>query len=332
MRRARWITLAVLTILCLGQAHSGPAAGAEKASLRLEWRLTGYQLPYYWAQAKGYYAQEGIQLTIGEGTGSGPTVQILSGNNDTFGLADAMVMATGVGKGMQLKAIAAPIQMTPWAYVSYAATGIKTPRDLMGKSVAVVPAHETLHNLFLERHQIPPDKVLRRVATAQTRNILLAEKKVDAFLSIIIGSPLDFVVKERQGGEKVSFLRFSDWGVNALGYVLFVHQQTLAERPALVRGFLRATQRGWQEVPSNLDEALRIAVAAAPSGKGYEEGVRLGMEESLRLAQSPNAKGKPWGWMAPADWEQTQAVLVSTKSIEQAIPLDRYFTNALIPE
>jgi len=163
MRRARWITLAVLTILCLGQAHSGPAAGAEKASLRLEWRLTGYQLPYYWAQAKGYYAQEGIQLTIGEGTGSGPTVQILSGNNDTFGLADAMVMATGVGKGMQLKAIAAPIQMTPWAYVSYAATGIKTPRDLMGKSVAVVPAHETLHNLFLERHQIPPDKVLRRL-------------------------------------------------------------------------------------------------------------------------------------------------------------------------
>ncbi len=327
-----WAIVAALSATALGGPGLEAALAAEKASLRLEWRLVGYHLPFYWAHAKGYYAQEGIDLTIGEGTGSGATVQIMSGNNDTFGFADAMVMATGVGKGMQIKAVATPIQLTPWAYVSYAATGIKAPRDLVGKSVAVVPGHDTLHTLFLERHGIPADKVLRRVATAQTRNVLLAEKKVDAFLSIILGTPLEFVVKEKQGGEKVSFLRFSDWGVNALGYAIMVHGQTLAEKPALVRGFLRATRRGWQEVPPNLDEAVRIAVKYSPAGQGQEEAVRLGLLESLKIAQSPNAKGKPWGWTAQADWEETQSLLLNTKQIEKPVPLEQYFTNAFLPE
>lgn len=332
MRRQSWAILAVLWAMALGLPVPEAARAAEKATLRLEWRLVGYHLPFYWAHAKGYYVQEGIDLTIGEGTGSGATVQIMSGNNDTFGFADGMVMATGVAKGMKLKAVAAPVQLTPWAYVSYEATGIKAPKDLIGKAVAVVAGHDTLHHLFLERHGIPPEKVLRRVATAQTRNVLLAEKKVDAFLSIIIGTPLEFVVKERQGGERVSFLRFSDWGINALGYAIMVHSQTLAERPALVRGFLRATRRGWQEVPANLDEALRIAVKYSPAGQGHEEMVRLGFVEAAKIAQSPNAKGKPWGWTAQADWEETQAVLLNTKQIEKPIAVEQYYTNAFLPE
>ncbi len=332
MQTLKWIPGIWIAALALVGGGPAPSTAAEKASLRLDWRLVGYHLPFYWAHAKGYYAQEGIDLTIGEGTGSGTTVQIMSANKDTFGFADATVMANGIAKGMQVKAVAAPLPLTSWAYVSYAATGIKTPQDLIGKSVAVVPAHETLHQLFLERHKIPADKVLRRVATAQTRNVLFAEKKVDAFLSIIIGSPLDFVVKEKEGGEKVSFLRFSDWDINSMGYAVIVHNQTLAERPALVRGFLRATKRGWQDVSNNLDEAIRIAVERSPAGKGHEEAVRLGFQESLKVTRTPNTRGKPWGWMAQADWEETQAVLLSTKSIERPVPLDQYYTNAFLPE
>ena len=325
-------SVALAAGLVLAAAGAGPAPAAEKASLRLDWRLVGYHLPFYWAHAKGYYAQEGLDLTIGEGTGSGATVQILGGNKDTFGHADATVMANAVGKGMPIKAVAAPLQQMAWAYIAYEATRIVAPKDLIGKSIAVVANHKPLHDLFLERHNIPADKVTLRLATAQTRNILLAEKKVDAFLSIIIGSPLDFVVKEKQGGEKVSFLRFSEWGIDTLGYVIMVHNQTLAERPAAIRAFLRATKRGGQKGPANLEEALRIAVKYSPRGEGEEDAVRLGFQESMKMVQSPNAKGRPWGWMAQADWEHTQAVLLSTKAIEKAIPLDQYYTNAFLPD
>lgn len=332
MRALKSLAMLLLAALAVAGAWPAAAPAAEKATLRLDWRLVGYHLPFHWAQVKGYYGQEGIDLAIGEGTGSGTTVQIMSANKDTFGFADATVMANGVAKGMQLKAVAAPLPLTAWAYVSYEAAGIKSPKDLVGKAVAVVPAHETLHQLFLERHNIPGDKVLRRVATPQTRNVMFAEKKVEAFLSIIIGSPLDFVVKEKQGGEKVSFLRFSDWGVNAMGYAVMVHNQTLAEKPALVKGFLRATRRAWAEIPANLDEALRVAVRQSPAGQGHEEAIRLGFLESQKLMQTANTQGKPWGWMAEADWDQTQKVLLSTKQIEKALPLDQYYTNGLLPE
>jgi NitT/TauT family transport system substrate-binding protein len=333
MRIVRTCAVAAALVVCaLAGPAPGAAAAAEKASLRLDWSLVGYHLPFYWAQAKGYYAQEGIDLSIGEGTGSGATVQIMSGNKDTFGFADTTVLANGTAKGMPIKAVATPLQIMTFAYVSYEATGIKAPKDLMGRSVAVVAAHETLHQLFLEKHSIPPDKVLRRVATPQTRNVLLAEKKVDAFLSIIIGTPLDFVVKEKQGGEKVSFLRFADWGVHTLGYSIVAHNQTIAERPAVVRGFLRATRKAWLEVPANLEEALRIAVKQSPRGPGNEDSIRLGFQESTKMLHSRNTQGRPWGWMAQADWEETQNVLLATKSIEKAIPLDQYYSNAFLPE
>lgn len=309
-----------------------PAVAAEKATLRLDWHLVGYHLPFFWAHAKGYYAQEGIDLTIGEGSGSGATVQIMAGNHDTFGHADAIPIAIGVAKGMPIKAVAAPLQAMVWAYVSYEKTGIKSPRDLIGKSIAIVAAHKSFHDLFLEQHGIRPDQVTLRVVSAQTRNVLLAEKRVDAFLSIIIGSPLDFVVQEKKGGDKVSFLRFADWGIHTLGYAIMVHNQTLAGKPQMIRGFLRATRRAWQEVPHNVDEAIRIAVKYSAKGAGHEEAIKLGFQESLKMLQSSNARGKPWGWMAPADWEATQNVLLKTKQIEKAIPLDQYYTNALLPE
>ena len=328
MRTLRLFVLAAV----LGALGASVAAAGDKATLRLDWNLGGYHLPFYWAHAKGYYEREGIDLAIGEGTGSGATVQIMAANKDTFGHADTTLMANGVAKGMPLRSVASPLQQNPWAYVSYETSGIRTPKDLIGKSIAIVANHKPLHDLFLERNGIPADRVTLRVVSAQTRNVLLAEKKVDAFFSIIIGSPLDFVVKEKQGGDKVSFLRLSDFGVTTLGYSIMVHTQTLAEKPGLIKGFLRATRRGWEEVPQNLDEAVRIAVKYSPRGEGHEEAVKLGFEESLKMVRSAARAGKPWGWTSPADWESTQAVLLKTNQIEKAIPLDQYYTNALLPE
>ena len=80
-------------------------AAAEKASLRLEWKLTGYHTPFYWAKEKGYYAKEGIDLDIKEGAGSGKTINALAANRNTFGFADCLALAKAVAKKVPVKAI-----------------------------------------------------------------------------------------------------------------------------------------------------------------------------------------------------------------------------------
>jgi NitT/TauT family transport system substrate-binding protein len=320
----------ILAALAIVSALATPGAAAEKATLRLDWSLVSYHLPFYWAHAKGYYAQEGIDLTIGEGAGSGQTVQLMGANQETFGHADATVMANAIAKGMPIRAVAATLPTGVFTYLAHESAGIRSPRDLIGKSVAIIANQKPLHDLFLEKHGIPGDKVTLRITTAQARNALFADKKIDAILTVVIGNALDFVVKD--GADKYRFLRFADWGIHTLGYTIMAHHDTLARKPQLVRGFLKATRRGWQEVPANLDEAIRVAITYVPRGEGREAPLRLGFQEAIKMRESPHAKGKPWGWMAPEDWQQTQAVLLATKSIETAIPLDQYYTNAFLSD
>src|ERR1044071_9797116 len=94
-----------------------PAAAADKVNFRLEWRLTGYHLPFYWAQAKGYYAAENLDVDIKEGAGSGKTVALLAGQQEDIGLADYMFMTQGAAKGMKLKGLFGVVQDGAWAII-----------------------------------------------------------------------------------------------------------------------------------------------------------------------------------------------------------------------
>src|SRR5262245_48212257 len=59
-----------------------PASAADSVSFRLDWTLSGYQLPFYWAKEKGYYTAENLDVDIKEGAGSGKTVALMAGQQD----------------------------------------------------------------------------------------------------------------------------------------------------------------------------------------------------------------------------------------------------------
>src|SRR4051812_25558428 len=61
MRITRWIALAAAAMTL---AASPLAVAQDKVSLRLNWYLGGLHVPFYYGKDKGYYAAEGIDLTI----------------------------------------------------------------------------------------------------------------------------------------------------------------------------------------------------------------------------------------------------------------------------
>src|SRR4029079_9275964 len=78
-----------LVIAAVAWSASSPSFAEDKVSLRLNWYLGGLHVPFYYGKDKGYYAAEGIDLTINEGRGSANTVQVVAAGSDTFGLADS---------------------------------------------------------------------------------------------------------------------------------------------------------------------------------------------------------------------------------------------------
>ena len=101
----RWKTLYCGLLASLLAANAAQAQ--DKVSFRLNWLLYGFHTPFYLGLERGYYKEEGIDLTIGEGQGSVRAVQTVGAKGDMFGLADGGSVVAGVSKGAPVKAVMA---------------------------------------------------------------------------------------------------------------------------------------------------------------------------------------------------------------------------------
>ena len=85
---------------------------------------------------------------------------LIAGQQDQIGLADYMLMAAGVAKGMRLKGVYGVVQNGAWAVISAADNPIRKPQDLIGRSVAVTADHKALLDLLLAVNKIAPEQGL----------------------------------------------------------------------------------------------------------------------------------------------------------------------------
>src|SRR5215216_2821516 len=137
-------TLAALALLA---ASTMAAAAQDAVTFRLNWYMGGLHVPFYYGKERGFYKDEGIDLTINEGRGSANTVQVVAAGSDTFGLADSSSVIATAAKGAEVKSVMSLLNSTGFSVVSLASTGIKTPKDLEGKRLAVSPG-DPLGQLF----------------------------------------------------------------------------------------------------------------------------------------------------------------------------------------
>src|SRR5436309_15984810 len=95
------ITLAACALVS-GPVH---AQGKEKVVLLLNWYTYSEHAPFYLGKERGYFDQEGLDLDIQEGRGSGITVQAVAAGTATFGYADVPTMIKAASKGAPVTAV-----------------------------------------------------------------------------------------------------------------------------------------------------------------------------------------------------------------------------------
>ena len=314
---------------------TGTARAADKVSMRLDWKLVGYQLPFFWAKEKGYYAKEGLDVDIKLGAGSGKTINLIGGQQDDIGFADYMLTAVAASKGMKVKGIMGVIQEGAWAVISFADKPIKTPQELIGKSIAMTADHKPLFDLLLSINRIPADKVSVKIVSPATRNTVFANGNVDGFVSIVIGSPLEFVVRAKAGkGKPVHFMPFEKFGLSPLGQGVITNDQYITAKPAVLEKFVRASSKAFTEVmkPENHDAAVAIGLKLSETTPNAAAAVKLQLLESIPRFGTENTKGKPFGWMSEKDWAKSVDILVQTKKVDKPFPAQNLYTNKFIPQ
>ena len=222
---------------CSRFAHRTAASAQDKVSLRLNWYLGGLHVPFYYGKDRGFYAAEGIDLTINEGRGSANTVQVVAAGSDTFGMADSSSVVLTAATGADIKTVMSLLNSTGFSVVSLAETKLKTPKDLEGKSVAVSPGDPlgSLLQAVCKANNVDCNKITMVQVDPAAKVVTVLEKKADALL----GGADDqfFLIKQR--GVKPAAMRYADWGANIVGMTIVAKTDTLQEesRP---RAALRA--------------------------------------------------------------------------------------------
>jgi NitT/TauT family transport system substrate-binding protein len=299
----------------------------DNVSLRLNWYLGGLHVPFYFGVDKGFYKQEGINLTINEGRGSANTVQVVGAGTDTFGLADSSSIINLISKGGEIKSVMNILSSTGFSVVSAAASGIRTPKDLEGKTLAVSPGDPIrgLLEALAAHNKVDISKVKFVQVDPAAKVVTVLEKRADGLLG---GADDQFFLLKYRGVEPHA-LRFADHGANIVGMAIFTSNNTIKTNPDLVRRFVKATKRAWEEAKKTPDAAVDVAMKVKPDIN--RQSTKDQMLVDFELIDSMNVKGQI-GLGHEKDWTQTIELLKKYRSLETQQNWTAFHTNEFLPK
>lgn len=315
-------TAALAIALCL----SAQAIAQEKASLRLNWLLYGFHSFFQLGVDKGFYKEEGIDLTIGEGQGSGRAIQIVGSKSDTFGLSDGGSVIGGASKGAPVQAVMGIMNKTPFAVIARADAGIKSVKDLEGKTIAATTGEAalTIFPSIASANAIDISKVKFVRVDGSGKLVAMLEKKVDAMLGGLENQSLILA----QRGLPVTTLGYADIGANTLGLVAVAHTDTIKSNPALVQKFIRATQKSIAYASKNPEEAIAAIAKIKPD---LDKDLALKqLKAGLGLQRAAGGEAQPIGWMNPEDWSRTLKMAQDYQDLKTDLPATAFYTNQLV--
>ncbi|MHB1102223.1 MAG: ABC transporter substrate-binding protein [Devosia sp.] len=218
------------------------AQAATPFAFQASWINDAEFAGYFAAIDKGFYAEEGLDLAyLSGGPDVIPESTLIAGKSDlTLTTPDTTIKAI-VEQGAPFKIIGAQYQKNPIGIVSLVSNPIKTPQDLVGKTLAVPPVNVVSVEAMLKISGI--DRAAVTIVPYAYDPTPLIKGEIDASLDFTTNVP--FTISQ-QGVEATSFLLY-DFGFTIFNDTVVVTDETLAGKRKEIVSFLRASRKGWEE-------------------------------------------------------------------------------------
>lgn len=279
--------------------------------------------PLYVGIEKGFFREAGLDVSIDYNMENDNAVLLANGNLQ-FAILSGEQVLLGRAQGLPLVYTMAWYQQYPVGIAAKATSGISTVADLRGKKIGLPGLYGASYigaiALLDSAGLTEKDVTLDSIGYNQVE-MLLADRE-DAVVVYVANEP----VQMESVGQAITLLKVSD-AIDMVANGLVTNEQTLTEKPELVRAMTLATLRAIQYTIDHPDEAYEIC-------KGYVTNLASADQSVQKQVLSKSIeqwKSSRLGYSRPEAWENMQRILLKMGLLTSPLDLTASYTNEFIP-
>lgn len=328
MKKPSYLHALAVSFFALAAASAAQAEDAAKLTVVLGYVADVESFGAIYAKDKGYFKDEGLDVTVVPAGVGVDQVQMVSSGLATIGIVGPELVLAGQDKGADFKIIAGQFQRTPVAMTCTKASGVEKPADLIGKRLGVKQIAAAYGDLFLEKNGIKKSDV--EITPIGPNDIsLIVAGKVDCMMTTFAFAEPRMI---EDLGVPVNVISIGDFGMNAQMNAYFVNAD-FYNKPGskdVLAKYMRAEMKAWQEYFKDPAAAAKYIV---------ENGVSDGLDEAQQTYQaeqqvdymlSPLTKEKGLMWLDPNIWKQTAQNALEAKLTNKVVDTDSMLTNDIL--
>ena len=335
-RRSFAGTLAALALTAFSSAALAQSQPMTKIRFILDWRFEGPASLFLVPKAKKYFEQEGLDVTIDSGSGSGAAVNRVASGAYEMGFADISAMIEFMANnqsnpGARMQAVYMVYDYTPAAVFTLKKSGITKPSDLNGKKLGapVFDAGRKAFPMFVKANKLDASKIIWTSMEPALRETMLVQGQVDAITGFTFTSLLNLNARGVKDDEVV-MMKYADHGVKLYGNVVIASQKFIDQNPKAVAGFLRALTKGMRDVIADPAYAIQVLKERDPLINVELEIRRLKMAIDDAIG-TPEFRADGIGAINKVRFEDTVAQVVAAFGLKQSPNVDNMFNSSFFP-
>jgi len=336
MLTRRYLTkLAALATVALGTGFSAPAFAETNIKFTLDWKFEGPAAGFLLAVDKGYFKEEGLNVTIDTGNGSVEAIPRVATGTYQMGFGDinSLIKFLDEDPSQKVKAAMMIYERPTFAVVGRKSLGVTTdPKSLEGKKLGAPPPDGAFAQwkAFKQVAKIDDSKITIESIGFPVREPMLAKGDVDA----VFGFAFSVILNLKAQGiadDDIATLLMAEHGLNLYGNSVLVNTDFAKENPEAVKGFMKALARGFAAAVANPKEGVDAVLKRNETLNPDIEIQRLNMANAMNI-KTPYVVENGFGGVDMARLTASIETLKISMGLKGAIKAEQVFDASFLPE
>jgi NitT/TauT family transport system substrate-binding protein len=241
-----------------------PAQAQTDIKFTLDWKFEGPAAGFFLAIDRGYFAEEGLNVTIDSGAGSVESIPRVATGTYQMGFGDinSLIKFLDEDPTAKVRAVMVIYERPPFAVIGRKSLGVtEDPKSLEGKTLGAPPPDSAFAQwpAFVQAAGIDTSNIKIESVGFPLREPMLAQGQVDAIFGFAFSSVLNL---KAQGvpEDDIALILMAENGLDLYGNSILVNTDFASQNPDAVKGFLRALVKGFADAVSDPEAGVEAVM------------------------------------------------------------------------